>query len=407
MVDLTVEIAGLTLRNPLIAASGSITHNLTRIKKAEQFKCGAVITKAIVLESQDNTKRPSRRRLSREEGADLIKAAKKETKIPIIANVFGAGKNLDGWILLAEECERAGADALELNFSCPNVGILQKSLGDIKMGESGALGALLGQSPQLAEQVAEAVCGSVKIPVFCKMTPEAPDIAAVAKACIQGGAAGISAINAFSRFGGMDIYNGGRTKTIDLDKNCNTFVCNPDDPLLGPTFKYRSMRDVVIIARALTETPIIGGGGLYSFEDAIEMIMCGAHAATFCSAVMRKGWEIFADMEINMKKYMEKMGYEKIADFRGLGLQYIVPQGKAHWLIVQPEINQERCNGCGICTRMGHCEAFSLKDKKAVVNLDECVGCTYCFAICPRKAIAMKDTGRYAYEQTPSIVQQK
>ena len=63
-----------------------------------------------------------------QEVIDLIKAAKRETKIPIIANVFGAGRNLDGWSMLARECEKAGADALELNFSCPNVGILQKKL---------------------------------------------------------------------------------------------------------------------------------------------------------------------------------------------------------------------------------------------------------------------------------------
>ncbi len=162
------------------AASGSITHTLLRIKKAEENHCGAVITKAIVLEPGDNTKRPSRRRLFLQEGIDLIRAAKKETKIPIIANVFGAGRNLDGWASIAKECEKAGADALELNLSCPNVGILQQKLDDVKEGQSGALGALLGQSPKLAGEATAAVLSAVKIPVFCKMTPEAPDMPAVA-----------------------------------------------------------------------------------------------------------------------------------------------------------------------------------------------------------------------------------
>jgi len=382
----------------LVAASGSITHTLVRIKKAEEAHCGAVITKAIVLQPEDNTRRPSRRRLFLEEGLDLIKAAKRETKIPIIANVFGAGKNLDGWAHLARECEKAGADALELNFSCPNVGILQKSLDEIKEGESGALGALLGQSPQLAAKAAGAVSSAVNIPVFCKMTPEAPNIAAVAEASVKAGAAGISAVNAFSRFGGVDIYNGGRTKTIDLDRSQNTFVCNAEDPLLGPAFKYRALRDVALIARALPQTPILGGGGLYTFEDAVEMIMCGAQAATFCTAVMRKGWEIFSRMETRIRRYMEKMGYERISDFHGLGLKYIVSQGKARWIITHPVIDLDRCNGCGVCTKMGHCEAYTLEEKKAVVDLSKCVGCIYCQAICPRKAITMKETGQYAYE---------
>ncbi len=400
MADVSVEIAGLKMRNPLIAASGSITHSLLRIKKAEAHHCGAVITKAIVLQPGDNTKRPSRRRLFLQEGIDLIKAAKRETKIPIIANVFGAGRNVDGWAEISLQCEKAGADALELNYSCPNVGILQKKLEDIKPGESGALGALLGQSPQLAAEATKAVCSVVKIPVFCKMTPEAPDIAAVAKACVQAGAAGISAENAISRFEGVDIYNGGRSKVTDLWKENNTFVCNTEDPLLGPAFKYRAIRDVTVIARNLpADVPLLGGGGLYTFEDAVEMIMCGSHAATFCSAVMRRGWEIFAKMEKQIIRYMEKMGYERISDFRGMGLKYIVPQGKARWIINQPIVDPDRCNGCGTCTRMGHCEAYTLKDKKAVVDLSQCVSCVYCESICPRKAISMKDTGRFAYEE--------
>jgi dihydroorotate dehydrogenase subfamily 1 len=399
MVDLSIEIAGLRLRNPLVASSGSIGHTLLRIKKAEEAHCGAIMTKAIILEPGDNTKRPSRRRLFLDEGIDLIKAAKRETKIPIIANVFGAGRNTDGWVSLALKCEKAGADALELNFSCPNVGILQKRVEDIKTGESGALGALLGQSPQLAREAAKAVCDMVKIPVFCKMTPEAPDIAAVAKACVEAGASGITAINAFSRFGGVDIYNGGRTKTLDLNRDQNTFVCNADDPLLGSAFKYRAMRDVVVIAKALPGVPVLGGGGLYHFEDAVEMIMCGAAAATFCTAVMWKGWEIFTKMETQIRRYMEKMGYQRVSDFAGAGLKYIVPQGKARWIVTRPEIDPDRCNGCGVCTKLGHCEAYTLENKKAVVDLSKCVGCIYCQFICPRKAITMKDTGRYAYEE--------
>lgn len=313
--------------------------------------------------------------------------------------MFGAGRSLDGWAKLAKECEKAGADALELNLSCPNVGILQTTLDDVKEGQSGALGALVGQSPKLAGEATGAVCSTVKIPVFCKMTPEAPDMAAVAKSCVEAGAAGITAINAFSRFGGVDIYNGGKTKVVELDKGQNTFVCNAyDDPLLGPVFKYRSLRDALVVARGLPGTPLIAGGGLYKFEDAVEMLMCGAHAATFCSAVMWDGWGIFAAMEAKMERYMDKMGYRTVDAFRGLGLKYIVPQGKARWLNVYPVVDEKRCNGCGRCTRMGHCEAYTLQDGLAVPDLAKCVGCVYCQAICRQKAITMRETGTYAYE---------
>jgi ferredoxin len=103
-------------------------------------------------------------------------------------------------------------------------------------------------------------------------------------------------------------------------------------------------------------------------------------------------------MESKIKRYMEKMGYGSLADFRGLGLKYIVPQGKARWLKVYPVVDEKRCNGCGLCTKMGHCEAYTLQNGKGVPDLDKCVGCVYCQAVCRRKAITMKESGEYAFE---------
>ncbi|MCL5264170.1 MAG: hypothetical protein M1343_03080, partial [Chloroflexi bacterium] len=148
--ELAVTFAGLELKNPLIVASSELTNTVSKIKEAERWGASAVSTKLCflqvpfyarpyhIVERGTALYSPSGQRLTVGEAQDLIRQAKRETsEIKIIANMMGPGDNLEGWARLAQMLEEAGADMLELNMSCPNVGIMARELGVTASPEMG------------------------------------------------------------------------------------------------------------------------------------------------------------------------------------------------------------------------------------------------------------------------------
>ena len=218
MVDLRVNFAGLKLKNPFIVASSELTNTVEKIKLAEKYGASAVSTKLCflkipfyakpyhIVERRSGFFSPSGDRLTVEQAQKLIDGAKKETNLAIIANMMGPGGDLAGWATLAKKLEEAGADMIEMNMSCPNIGLMAKELAIEAPPE---LGAVLGQNPGLAREVTRAVAGAVNIPVMAKMTPEA-NTPMVAQECAKGGASAVSAINCPQSLPGVDIYNEGR-----------------------------------------------------------------------------------------------------------------------------------------------------------------------------------------------------
>jgi TPP-dependent indolepyruvate ferredoxin oxidoreductase alpha subunit len=98
---------------------------------------------------------------------------------------MGSGNNIDSWVDIAKRLADAGADMVELNLACPNIGIMQKTLGELTGNEEEVLGAIVGQSPSLAGRIVEAVRAELKVPIMAKLTPEAADISVVAKANLE------------------------------------------------------------------------------------------------------------------------------------------------------------------------------------------------------------------------------
>ena len=89
---------------------------------------------------------------------------------------------------------------------------------------------------------------------------------------------------------------------------------------------------------------------------------------------------------------MDENGYETLADLRGIALKYIVTPGEVDYIPMLPEIDLEKCNGCGLCAAPGHCECIEIRDGKAVlVNPTDCYSCAVCYFLCTREAITMKE----------------
>lgn len=393
MVDLSLDFAGLNLKNPFVVGSSELTNTLAKIKEAEEFGASAISTKltflkipfyAISYHIVENLGKgafysPSGIRLNVEQAQELIRATKKETSLKIMANMMGPGDNLDGWVLLAQKLEEAGADMLELNMSCPNVGAMAKILGVEAPPE---LGAALGANPDLSREVTRAVVDSVKIPVMPKMTPDA-NTSIVAEECAKGGAQAISAINCPMSLPGVDIYDDGKPLYPSVNKQ-------PFCGLCGPWIRPLAYRHVAQIAMMVPGVPILGGGGLTNWRQSVEMLMYGAAALSYCTIFYMQGFKVLPRVERGLVQYMEQMGYKNLEDFRGKALKYIAPPHFQEYRPVKPVVDPVKCNGCRICVEMGHCDVFIMDGEVArTENLSGCPGCAVCFYICPKKAISM------------------
>ena len=393
MADLSLNFAGLNLENPFVVASSELTNTIEKIKIAEEYGASAVSTKLCFLKVPFFAKpyhivekhaaffSPSGDRLNAEQAQQLISDAKRETKLKIIANMMGPGEELEGWAKLAKMLENAGADMIEMNMSCPNVGLMAKSMNIEAPPE---LGASLGQNPSLAREVTKAVVEAVKIPVMAKMTPEA-QTAIVAQECAKGGAAAVSAINCPQSLPSVDIYNDG--KPIYPNSLNQSFA-----GLCGPWIRPLAYRHVAQIAIRNPGLPIAGGGGLAHWPHCVDMLMYGATVLTFCTIIYLKGFQVLRDFRKNLETYMDQMSYANLADFRGTALKYIVTPDKVEYLDLLPQIDEAKCNQCGNCTRIGHCMVIRQDDRFPYIDRpNECYGCGVCYWLCPRDAITMVD----------------
>lgn len=389
-----IDYAGVKFKNPLVIASSPLTSKLKWLMEADKQGVAAVSTKLTFirqpfygkLRMYTNPKIASLvcydRRLDIQEGLRLVDGAKKKTNLVIFANITHDCNDLDGWALLGKEHEKAGADIIEANLICPNIGLSTKNIhgeGFLKKGDYG--GAVAGQIPGKAASVIKALKESVKIPVVAKLTPNVTDISIIAKACESAGADGVCLAGGQSSLPPVDIYNEGKPCYPLLEGVSHGSLC-------GPACLNMAFSQVAQVAKK-TALPIIGGGGLQTAEECIMMMMWGASLVTMCTSIMWYGWNIAGNVVRGIETYIERIN-ANYQDIIGKSLQYlrysIDLKASKGWATV----DSEKCNGCGKCKQPGHCDAVSIKNKKSVIESEKCLGCGICAALCPTGAITLK-----------------
>lgn len=391
MADLSVNLAGVKLRSPIIVAAGPLTSTVKRIKKAEQCGAGAVSVKHIMHEQPfRGTPRYwvdrdlgimvcSDRRLDVDEGVELISEAKATTSLPIIANMSGPGTNVSGWGEVAQQMAAAGADIIELNLNCPNMGLAT----GVQLSEAVMLGANIGQVPELARAVTQQVKAAVNIPVIVKLTSEGGRLLAVAKACAEVGADALNVRATFIAAPGIDIFDDGRPVVTGLGGKANFAG------LTGRWSRLISNRFIAQVAE-MVPTAIVGGGGIFQYEHVVEKIMYGATATQMCTALILNGFGTIEKILDKLQAYLDRQGYADVGAFRGTALKHVIKAAQLQFVPVVARVEPNLCNGCTKCAMIGSCDAIEMVNKIAVVSPKDCVGCSVCTWICPKKAITME-----------------
>jgi len=213
-----------------------------------------------------------------------IKIAKRGG-VPIIGSIFGS--NAEEFSYLAKKMESYGADAVELNLSCPH---------------ARGYGMEVGTDLELVEEIINAVKGEVKIPVWAKLTPNTSNMVEIAKAAEKADA--------------LVLINTLRAMAIDIDAK-RPVLKNVFGGLSGKAIKPIGVRAVYEVYREV-EKPIIGVGGIENGRDSIEYIMAGASAVEIGTGVYTRGIGVFKDIAREMEEWMKENGYSNISELVGI-----------------------------------------------------------------------------------------
>jgi len=300
---LATEIAGLKLANPTMLASGILGYTGLSLKSVIEAGAGAVVTKSMGLEPRTGYPNPTVVQVDcgllnamglpnpgishfKEEMNEL-----KSTGVPTILSIYGYSS--EEFAEVAETAVNIGADAIELNVSCPHI---KKA------------GAEIGCDSLLLTEIVKEVKKKVAKPVIVKLTPNVANIGEIAKAAEKAGADAITAINTV------------KAMNIEIETG-RPLLANKFGGLSGPAIKPIAVRCVYDVYLSV-DVPVIGCGGITCWQDAIEFMLAGASAVQIGTAVAFKGQEVFGSVAKGIDGYLKRKGFKNVKEVVGLAHNY-------------------------------------------------------------------------------------
>ena len=391
--SLEIEFCGITCENPFFLASSAICTNYEMVARAFEAGWAGVFYKTICLEdirevsprfdavsdggTSDFFGFRNMEQLSEnpvDVDFDILRRLKENypTKI-VVASIMGQTE--EQWIELAKMAEEAGVDAVELNFSCPQMRLA-------------GMGSDVGQNAELVTFYTAYVKRSVSIPVIPKMTPNITQINQPAMGAYFAGANAISAINTI--------------KSVTMDERAAVSDHKTISGYSGRAVKPIALRHILEMAKnpIMKNIQFSGIGGIETWRDALEFIQLGCRNVQVCTAVMQYGYRIIDDLVSGLQNYMQERGVSQLTDLVGEELpRFITPTDLDRETIVFPKVDRERCIGCGRCYTScmdgGHQAITFDENRQPHIQGKRCVGCHLCLLVCPTGAIgATKRVGK-------------
>jgi dihydroorotate dehydrogenase (NAD+) catalytic subunit len=297
---LSVRVASLKLRNPTILASGILGYTAESLQRVVEGGAGAVVTKSVGVAPRMGYANPTVVQATGglinamglpnpgiDEYADEILHAKTVVQAPLIVSVFGY--SADEYALVAQKAAEAGAEAVELNVSCPHVK---------------QTGSEIGQNPALLKKVVGKVKAALHKPVIVKLSPNVTNIGETADAAVKAGADALTAINT--------------VKALAIDaETALPILSNVRGGLSGPAIKPIALRSVYDLYEQV-KTPIIGCGGITTWQDAVEFFLAGASAVQIGTAVALRDPNVFQAINRGVKTYLKKKTYRSVQEIVGV-----------------------------------------------------------------------------------------
>ena len=385
--QLNIDFCGIPCENPFFLASSAVCTNYEMVARAFDAGWAGVFYKTICMqEIQEVSPRfdamhsiavhgdfygfRNMEQLSENPMAmdfDILRRLKQNypTKV-VIASIMGQTE--EEWMTLAKMAEEAGCNAVELNFSCP------------QMKHKG-MGSDVGQSPELVRTFTACVKGSVKIPVISKMTPNITHITEPAGACVEAGADAISAINTI--------------KSVTMSVEAEVARQQTVSGYSGRAVRPIALRHILELAKMDKRVELSGVGGIETWRDAMEFIQLGCSNVQVCTAVMQYGYRIIDDLILGLQRYMAKRGVSKLQDLVGEQVpKFQKPDRLDRGSIIYPKFNRELCVGCGrcevSCNDGGHqAIVFNHETRQPRLVGTKCVGCHLCRLVCQAGAIGV------------------
>ena len=384
--DLGITFCGIPCENPFFLASSAVSTNYDMIARAFKAGWAGVFYKTICkMDIQEVSPRfdavgkkltsfigfRNMEQLSEHvytEDLEIMRRLKKDfpTKV-VIASIMG--KYEEEWIELAKLAEEAGCDAVELNFSCPQMRLA-------------GTGSDVGQDTELVACYTTYVKQNVHIPVIPKMTPNITNINHPAMGAYFAGADAVSAINTI--------------KSITMSRKAMVNGKKTISGYSGRAVKPIALRFIHDMAKnkIMKGLELSGIGGIETWTDALNFIMLGCRNVQVCTAVMQYGNRIIDDLKLGLQTFMKEHGYNKVEELVGLELPNFVPPSELdRETMVYPKIDRGVCIGCGrcyvSCQDGGHQAITFGDDRMPQINGAKCVGCHLSRLVCPSGAIGL------------------
>jgi dihydropyrimidine dehydrogenase (NAD+) subunit PreA len=343
--DLSVVFTGVRFDSPFLLASAPPTESDSNIMRAFEAGWAGVVTKTIGLHPVVNVKGPKTKFLRATSGASRLSMEKRPDttlhsswnwelisdkpldwwvprigrikkafphKVLVASIMAGSGsdRELANWQTLAKACQEEGADAFELNLSCPHM-------------DREDMGSNIGKNQGLISVVTQAVKEVAKVPIWCKLTPSTTDIVAEARGSFLGGAEAITSSNTFPS---IPLVN---PETLEFEMNVEGYVSSGG--LGGPAILPLSLAKMAQLTQGFPDKAFSGIGGIAEFAHALNYFLLGCGTVQVCTAAMLDhaiGPNVVRALKQGMAEFMDRKGYRSLDEFRGIRRDRVVPHSQ-------------------------------------------------------------------------------